>query len=604
MLNINTLSHMHYLSTLCSICNLHTFSTFSRLLCLFAVLGWAGAANAFEYNDLEFYPVGDGCEVRGFGSSYLLPTSVNLHIPAYAYDEDGNSYPVTSIAKEAFLGHTEIVQLFVPSTVETIGAKAFSSCVNLRALTLYPSTKTIGSQAFFGCLSLLALNTSAELIGEEAFRGCIALSAVNLGAPMKRIEPGAFMGCLALTNIDIPHTVESIGFLPGYFNRNGVFEDCTQLRSVTFSYNLSDEIPCINSIGDNTFKNCVHLTELLFPYSLTLVYNDAFLRCTSLKHIEWGGPKAIRVYPVDLEGVPLQSFEHHGDVRWDRTDNLKALTSLEEISYDTYATEVQPSLYRNITSLKTVVLNHVTKIGSNAFNGCTGLSNVALSAELTEIATGAFTGCTSLSDLKFGANVTAVYDCLSKSGITSLTIPDNVTTFTPPSDCERLTSVTIGDGVKACSGGNFSGCNALSYIRFGRNVNSVNVAPAGVRTIVCANPVPPVARNFHNDVYNNCSLIVPVGAAADYRKAQNWKRFGKISEADMGGIDGISADAGPDTSVRIVDGSVEITTDGPTAIYTADGKQVEALGAGTHILTLDRGIYIVVSPSGSRKFAL
>lgn len=572
-----------------------------KLLFLLIIFICTSSAKAFYYNNLYFYPNNDGCEVRGFAPNYILPTSVELHIPAYAYDEDGNQYKVNSIADKAFVGHTEIVQLFIPSTVENIGSEAFSSCINLIALDLYPTTRTIGPQAFFGCLSLTAVNTSAEKIGTEAFRGCIALSVVNLGAPMKFIEPGAFMGCSALTNIDIPHTVERIGDAPGYLTHNGVFEDCLLLRSVSFSYNLSKEKPCIKTVGRNTFKNCINLTSLEFPYSLTTVFSDAFIRCISLKHLEWGGPHTLRVYPVDLNGVELQSIVYHGNVNMDNTKDLQSLTELETVQYDTYATEIQSQLFENLTSLKTVVLDKITTIRSNAFNNCTGLQNLTLSPELEQIERGAFSGCISLAGIKFGQNITTIADCLSNSGIKSLTIPDNVTSFALPSNCTKLTTVTIGDGIKYCANGSFDGCSSLNSIRYGRNVNSVNLAPKSVRTIICANPIPPSARNFHNDVYQLCTLIVPVGASDAYRKAQYWKNFTKIIESDMSGIDTIEADA---AKISVCNRRVNIQSHNPVSIYSLDSKLIHKLPEGFHTLTLNHGIYIIVTGNTIKKIRL
>ena len=286
-----------------------------KFFLLFILLATSLGANALYYNNLWYSTSGDECTLMGYDPDYIVPSSVNLIIPEYAYNEAGNKYKVTAIASSAFKGHAEIENLYVPATVEVIGAEAFSSCISLKECILALTTKEIGNKAFFGCISLVAISTNAEQIGTEAFAGCISLSAVYLGAPLKNIEPGAFMGCTALTNIDIPHTVERIGGLPGYLGHQGVFEDCLSLMAVTFSYNLSDKKPCLRRIDNNTFKNCINLQRLDFPYGVTNIGSDAFLRCTSLKHLEWGGPQEISVGRNDLTGVPLSRIVYHGNVR-------------------------------------------------------------------------------------------------------------------------------------------------------------------------------------------------------------------------------------------------------------------------------------------------
>lgn len=442
-----------------------------KFFLLFILLASSLGANALYYNNLWYSTSGDECTLMGYDPDYIVPSSVNLIIPEYAYNEAGNKYKVTAIASSAFKGHAEIENLYVPATVEVIGTEAFSSCISLKECILALTTKEIGNRAFFGCLSLLAISTNAEQIGTEAFAGCTSLSAVYLGAPLKNIEPGAFMGCTALTNIDIPHTVERIGGLPGYLGHQGVFEDCVSLMAVTFSYNLSDKKPRLKTIDNNTFKNCINLQRLDLPYGVTNIGNDAFLRCTSLKHLEWGGPQEISVGRNDLTGVPLSRIVYHGNVRLYDAKDFQKLEFLKEVRYDTYATEVQGGIYKNLSTLKEVHLDNVTKINSSAFMNCTGLKELTLSPELEEIGNYAFANCISLDNIQTPANVTRIgeysfYGCRNLQKITlnenlqriyacafkachalkEITIPMSVNYFTGTAldSCINLKSITIG----------------------------------------------------------------------------------------------------------------------------------------------------------------
>lgn len=481
-----------------------------KFLLLFILLATSLGANALYYNNLWYSTSGDECTLMGYDPDYIVPSSVNLIIPEYAYNEAGNKYKVTAIASSAFKGHAEIENLYVPATVEVIGAEAFSSCISLKECILALTTKEIGNKAFFGCISLVALSTNAEQIGTEAFAGCIALSAAYLGAPMKYIEPGAFMGCTALTNIDIPHTVERIGGLPGYLGHQGVFEDCLSLMAVTFSYNLSDKKPRLKWIDDNTFKNCINLERLDFPYALTHLGNDAFLRCTSLKHLEWGGPQEISVGRNDLTGVPLSRIVYHGNVRLYDARDFQKLEFLKEVRYDTYATEVQGGIYKNLSTLKEVHLDNVTKINSSAFMNCTGLRELTLSNSLENIGTYAFANCTSLDKIRLPANVTTVdyyafYGCknlheislnenLNKIGASAfkachalkeITIPMSVTDFAGSAldSCTNLKSITIGGPIPLrCS--NFAKHSPVESITLRGNLANVQLSDLKTLTTV------------------------------------------------------------------------------------------------------------------------
>lgn len=481
-----------------------------KFFLLFILLASSLGANALYYNNLWYSTSGDECTLMGYDPDYIVPSSVNLIIPEYAYNEAGNEYKVTAIASSAFKGHAEIENLYVPATVEVIGTEAFSSCISLKECILALTTKEIGNRAFFGCLSLLAISTNAEQIGTEAFAGCISLSAVYLGAPLKNIEPGAFMGCTALTNIDIPHTVERIGGLPGYVTHIGAFEDCLSLMAVTFSYNLSDKKPRLKWIDDNTFKNCINLERLDFPYALTHLGNDAFLRCTSLKHLEWGGPQEISVGRNDLTGVPLSRIVYHGNVRLSDASDFQKLEFLKEVRYDTYATEVQNGIYKNLSTLKEVHLDNVTKINSSAFMNCTGLKELTLSPELEEIGNYAFANCISLDNIQTPANVTRIgeysfYGCRNLQKITlnenlqriyacafkachalkEITIPMSVNYFTGTAldSCMNLKSITIG-GAATLRCSNFATHSPVESITLRGNLSNVRFSNLQTLTTV------------------------------------------------------------------------------------------------------------------------
>lgn len=442
------------------------------LLILAVILSTAVGAKAFYYNNLYYYPdYHGGCELRGFDPNYVLPSGITLNIQSYAYDESGQEYKVTRISGDAFKGYAEIEHVFIPATVETIGARAFRSCINLQALTMYPTTKEIGNEAFYGCISLKALSTSAEAIGTEAFRGCMSLSVVNLGYPMKYIEPGAFMGCTALTNIDIPFSVERIGNGVGYLNFKGVFEDCISLMAVTFSYNLSDKKPRLRSVGQNTFKNCINLKRLDFPYSVTSIQKDAFLRCTSLKHIEWGGPDELRVDKTDYTGVPLSRIVCHGNIRLSDYRNFQQLTELVQVRYDKYATEVQSGIFSNIPTLKEVHLDNVVKINSSAFKNCIGLKELTFSPQLEEIGNNAFQNCISLDKVSLPAGVTALGEWAFAGCRTmrEITLNDKLTKIgsSALSGCHALKELTVPMSVTAIYGTTLDSCLSLTSITLG-----------------------------------------------------------------------------------------------------------------------------------------
>ena len=97
-----------------------------------------------------------------------------IHIPS-TYE----NLPVTKIKKRGFSECSKITKLFIPSTINEIGEKAFFSCFHLNELIFDNPKKDliIGQLAFCNCYLLKTLNlpngrpnTSSFLLGETSVR--------------------------------------------------------------------------------------------------------------------------------------------------------------------------------------------------------------------------------------------------------------------------------------------------------------------------------------------------------------------------------------------------------------------------------------------------
>ncbi len=88
-----------------------------------------------------------GCSVQYCGplskrSSARVPSSITV---------DGDSYPVTSVAKGAFRNQTQLTKVTIGSNVTSIGSNAFYGCSHLKNVSIHcKNLKSVGSKAFFG----------------------------------------------------------------------------------------------------------------------------------------------------------------------------------------------------------------------------------------------------------------------------------------------------------------------------------------------------------------------------------------------------------------------------------------------------------------------
>lgn len=213
---------------------------------------------------------------------------------------------VTSIKDGAFKNCAKLQGVYLPAKMETIGASAFEQCRSLVKIAIPKAVTSIGNRAFYQDDKLFMVYMKdadySELtsIGDEAFYECKALvqfcsdTAFVIPGKLKTIGAKAFYKCQSITDVDFNESVEEMG--------EGVFEDCSSLKSVTLSSLLQD-IPkaafkgCNNlvrvvfkagnkTIGESAYESCVKLGGIELAYSIAKIDKRAFYGCTRLVSVE------------------------------------------------------------------------------------------------------------------------------------------------------------------------------------------------------------------------------------------------------------------------------------------------------------------------------
>ena len=110
----------------------------------------------------------------------------------------------------------------------------------------------------------------------------------------------------------------------------------------------------------------------------------------------------------------------------------------------------------------------VTRIGSDAFRGCKGLTSITIPDSATSIGDYAFLGCTGLTSVTIPDSVTSIGNSAFEgcTGLTSVTIGNSVTSIgrSAFSDCTSLTSISIPNSVMSIDEGALRGCSSLETI--------------------------------------------------------------------------------------------------------------------------------------------
>ena len=167
---------------------------------------------------------------------------------SYIVSESFEDYPLISVAIDkgvksipdsAFTECALIECVYIPNSVEEIGARAFDHCSNLSKVDLEDGSnlKIIGARAF-------AMTAIREF--------CIPNSITELGE-------FAFSGCNGLEKIKFP---ESMTVIPAH-----ICHDSGALYDVTIGE--------VTEIKKQAFRGC-HLTEFSFPQTLSSIGSMAF----------------------------------------------------------------------------------------------------------------------------------------------------------------------------------------------------------------------------------------------------------------------------------------------------------------------------------------
>ena len=206
----------------------------------------------------------------------------------------GNS--VTSIGDNTFAGCSDLTTITIGNSVTSIGREAFLSCSVLTSVTIPNSVTSIRDSAFKGCssLTIITIPNSVTSIRENTFEGCTSLTSITIPNNVTTIGECAFKDCTSLTTITIPNSVTSIGH-SAFYNTpwlNNKPDGLVYAGLLTYSY--KGKVPegkiivieeGTRGIANNAFANCIDLTSISIPNSVTSIGERAFQNCSELTDV-------------------------------------------------------------------------------------------------------------------------------------------------------------------------------------------------------------------------------------------------------------------------------------------------------------------------------
>lgn len=211
---------------------------------------------------LSYAYLAEGSNLTEIGDSAFASSGIcTMEFPAKLKKISARCFQDTYIVSFSF---SEGAQL------EAIGDSAFEDCKSLYNYKIPSTVTSIGARAFANCTQLTIAGSSRNLeyIGKAAYLNCEALSTFKLYDELLEIGDSAFQNCINLLSVGVNVTskLEHIG--------NSAFEGCTTLPLFRFPLSLK-------TIGDRSFKDTL-LAYVLLLDNLLVVGNDAFTGCNIL----------------------------------------------------------------------------------------------------------------------------------------------------------------------------------------------------------------------------------------------------------------------------------------------------------------------------------
>ena len=318
-------------------------------------------------------------------------------------------------------------------------------------------------------------NSQLKIIGRYAFYNS-GFTNITIPASVTTIEGGAFVDCSGLTSITLPSSVISI--------ENRAFFYCTNLTTVT-----------MEGLTPPT------LEELIF---LNTSLNTISVPATALNKYKNACDKGEKGWKAEYKnmlavGGDCGAEGHESDVKWafkpatgtltiSGTGDMKGYniingvaqnlpwenyrTSIEKVVIESGITEIGSGSFADHTNLTEVTFaknSKLKKIGGSAFLGCSGLTSITIPESVTTIVGWAFLGCTSLTSITIPSSVNSIgaYAFSACTSLTSITLPSSVTSIEKEafSDCAKLTTVTMKGATPPTLGDNiFESCEELNTI--------------------------------------------------------------------------------------------------------------------------------------------
>lgn len=404
--------------------------------------------------------------------------------------------------------------------IRTIGSKLFKGCRIMTVAEIPEGVTELGDEAFSGyneysynAFETIKLPSTLEKMGEyetvdgkqvlksiSVFYNCTSLKEIIVGAGNKVFSTDN--GILYANVYDATFEKEVLQLVVCPAAKSGevnVLPDVTKVWANAFNGNLETtkvvfaDATMANyslEIGENAFKGCKKLTELVLPVGLNVISTNTFKDCTSLVSV---------TVPYTVGTIAVEAFTNCSSlttINFAETPEGKTEVGLEIAdgtkSSDRYSTTIK-SPFSNCTALTEIEFpERTTYVGNYVFAYNNAIKKVTFPATLANMGINIFESSKGIKEVVFkthtaGENAgktslkTLPQSTFAYSTIETITLPEGIETlgYSVFGSCYSLTSINIPSTVKILGdksttssfseGWAFYGCTKLANVTFAPN---------------------------------------------------------------------------------------------------------------------------------------
>lgn len=401
---------------------------------------------------------------------------------------------ITNIPASYFYMESELEQVVLFSSVESIGTDAFGECRKLTAIySLATVPLSLGDEGMETSVfydndwtdpenpKQVPIATLADIYVPEAaiasYQGAAgwssyasAVKAVTMTtftytgqAIIPRFEEVEyFVGAAAVYSHSFDKPTEAPGngevVYVGKVTELGSY--CLQFTNDLYSIVIPEGV---EKLGHKAFYACQKLTDIDLPLSLKEIGGVSGLTFDGCSNLEMGHffIKDLKWWcSMVIKGIysnPIYYAKHIYDTN---NQEITDLVIPEDI------TSIGDYAFCRCEGLKSVTFHDkMTYLGSNSFYSCTGLTNVEIPASIKTINGGAFMRCSNLASVTIPEGIETIgFEAFVHSGLKKLTLPSTIRDMMQSFyGCEQLETLTLTDGITELDG-SFYYCHALKEV--------------------------------------------------------------------------------------------------------------------------------------------